>query len=66
MHINRLIERFLHETGVPPTRFGRLAARDPKLVPDMRSGREVRPELEAKLRQFIAGHSTNPTKSEPS
>ena len=57
MHINRLVERFLREQEVPPTKFGRLAARDPRLVLDMRMGREIRPEMEAKLRQFTAAHS---------
>jgi hypothetical protein len=59
MHINRLIERFLHEHGLSPTRFGRLAAHDPRLVLDMRMGREIRPEMEAKLRQFILVHTRN-------
>jgi hypothetical protein len=54
MHINRLVERYLREQGLSPTRFGRLAARDPRLVLDMRMGREIRPEMEHKLRQFIA------------
>jgi hypothetical protein len=57
MHINRLVERFLREKDLPPTKFGRLAARDPRLVLDMRMGREIRPEMETKLRQFIAFHS---------
>jgi hypothetical protein len=57
MHINRLVERFLREQELPPTKFGRLAARDPRLVLDMRMGREIRPEMEAKLRQFIAANS---------
>nr|WP_315457527.1 hypothetical protein [uncultured Sphingorhabdus sp.] len=53
MHIKRLIERFLRDQGLPPTKFGRLAARDPRLVLDIRMGREIRPEMEAKLRDFI-------------
>ena len=57
MHIDRLIERFLRETDMPATKFGRLAAHDPRLVLDMRMGREVRPATEAKLRQFIAHYS---------
>ena len=28
----REIERFLKSTGMPPTKFGRLAAQDPRLV----------------------------------
>lgn len=56
MHIMRLIERFLREQNLPPTKFGRLAARDPRLVLDMRMGREIRPEMELKLRQFISNY----------
>ena len=33
------IESFLRRTGMPPTRFGREAVRDPRLVHDMRRGR---------------------------
>jgi hypothetical protein len=57
MHINRLIERFLREQGLAPTKFGRLAAHDPRLVLDMRMGREIRPEMEAKLRRFMLAYS---------
>ena len=53
MHINRLVERFLQEQKLPPTKFGRLAARDPRLVLDMRMGREIRPEMEQLLRNFM-------------
>ena len=49
MHITRLIERFLREQDLPPTKFGRLAAGDPRLVLDIRMGREIRPEMEVKL-----------------
>lgn len=54
MHITRLIERFLRDQDLPPTKFGRLAARDPRLVLDIRMGREIRPEMETKLRHFMA------------
>lgn len=53
MHINRLVERFLREQQLPPTKFGRLAVRDPRLVFDMRMGREIRPEMEQALRKFM-------------
>ena len=56
MHIKRLIERFLREQDLPPTKFGRLAAGDPRLVLDMRMGRELRPEMELKLRHFISNY----------
>lgn len=29
------VDRFLKESGIPPTRFGRMAARDPRLVEDV-------------------------------
>jgi len=57
MHITRLIERFLREQDLPPTKFGRLAAGDPRLVLDIRMGREIRPEMELKLRQFMSAYS---------
>ena len=38
MHITRLIERFLQDQGLPPRKFGRLAAGDPRLVLDIRMG----------------------------
>lgn len=54
MHINSLVERFLHEHTMPPTVFGRLAARDPRLVLDMRMGRELRPAMVDQVRDFMA------------
>ena len=57
MHITRLIERFLREQGLPPTKFGRMAAGDPRLVLDIRMGREIRPEMELKLRHFMFNYN---------
>lgn len=37
-----------------PTRFGRLAVRDPRLVFDIRNGRELRARMVRRLRDFIA------------
>ena len=56
MHINPLVERFLKETGLPPTKFGRLAARDPRLVLDMRNGREIGERVATRLRIFMADY----------
>lgn len=53
MHINRQVELFLRRHDMPPTKFGRLAAHDPRLVLDMRMGREVRPEMVQKLACFM-------------
>jgi hypothetical protein len=54
VNIGREIELFLRRTGMRPARFGRLAARDPKLVFDVRAGREMRATLIRRLRDFIA------------
>lgn len=59
MHINRLIERFLREQDMRPTVFGRLAARDPRLVLDIRMGREVRPDMVERLKAFMAQYRTS-------
>jgi len=40
----RQIEIFLRETDMPWTKFGRLAAHDPRFVQDLRNGRQPRPE----------------------
>lgn len=34
------IEAFLRRSGIPPTRFGREALHDPRLIHDLRRGRE--------------------------
>lgn len=36
----REVEKFLRENGIPATRFGRESVRDPRLVFDLRRGRE--------------------------
>ncbi len=50
----RKIEKFLTETGMAWTRFGRLATHDPRFVEDLRNGRTPRPETEARVERFIA------------
>ncbi len=49
----RDIERFLQRTGIAPTQFGRLAASDPRLVFDLRNGREPRPALRQRVEHFM-------------
>ncbi|MCH4891712.1 MULTISPECIES: hypothetical protein [unclassified Sphingomonas] len=48
------IERYLTRTATPPTRFGRLVARDPRLVLDMRRGREPGPAMIRRIEAFLA------------
>ena len=52
----RRIERFLRDTDMPWTKFGRLATHDPRFVGDLRNGRIPRPETEARVLAFMAGY----------
>jgi|GEM_PF-519961 len=56
----RKIERFLRESGMAPTRFGRNAVRDPRIVFDMRNGREPTARMCRRLDHFIAAHGERP------
>lgn len=49
----RRVERFLRVTGMPWTKFGRLAAGDPRLVADLRNGRTPRPAMERRVEHFM-------------
>ncbi|OYW46628.1 MAG: hypothetical protein B7Z08_07105 [Sphingomonadales bacterium 32-68-7] len=49
----RKIEVFLRRTGMPATRFGRLAAHDPRFVLDLRLGRTPRPRTEDRVEHFM-------------
>lgn len=49
----RNIEQFLRRTGMAPTRFGRDAARDPRLVFDLRRGREPTDRMQRRIEQFM-------------
>ena len=51
----RSIEKFLSRHDMPPTKFGRLAAHDPRFVLDLRLGREPRSATEARIRGFMSG-----------
>ena len=48
------IERYLETTGMAPSRFGRNALRDPKLVSQLRSGRHLRPATHDRVRAYLA------------
>ena len=49
----RQIEIFLRETGMPWTRFGRLAAHDPRFVGDLRNGRMPRADTQERIERFM-------------
>lgn len=47
------VERFLRETGMPWTKFGRLACHDPRFVEDLRNGRIPRPQPQDRVEHFM-------------
>jgi len=49
----RRIEKFLRQTGMPWTKFGRLAAHDPRFVEYLRNGRIPRPNTEQRIDHFM-------------
>ena len=55
----RQIECFLRESDMPWTRFGRLAAHDPRFVEDLRNGRVPRPETTQRIVAFMNRYREN-------
>ena len=53
MSVHWKIEKFLRKTDMSASRFGRLAAGDPRLVHDLRRGREPGPRMVARLEAFL-------------
>ncbi|MFL6858404.1 MAG: hypothetical protein ACJ8EB_10930 [Allosphingosinicella sp.] len=49
------IELYLKRTRMSATRFGREAARDPKLVHEMRDGRYLRPRTARRVDAYLSG-----------
>jgi len=49
MYLMRRIQLFLKRADMAPTRFGREAIGDPRLVTDMRNGRELRETTAARI-----------------
>ena len=49
----RDIEKFLRRTGMPWTKFGRLATNDPRFVQDLRNGRVPRGETTKRVEHFM-------------
>jgi len=69
MHMSMLrkIEIYLKRTAMPPTRFGRLAVNDPRLVGDLKNGREPGSRIVARIEAFLARgpESEGPEKRAP-
>lgn len=53
----RKIEQFLTQHAMPVTKFGRLAAHDPRFVLDLRMGRTPRPETEARTLAWMRDYA---------
>ncbi|WP_088182287.1 hypothetical protein [Sphingobium sp. Z007] len=49
----RMIEQFLREFKMPPTTFGRACARDPRLVFDLRLGRQPGDRIKRRVEHFM-------------
>jgi hypothetical protein len=56
MLIMRKIERFLRQYEMPPTNFGRLSVGDPRLIHDMRRGRQFRISMIRRVETFMAAY----------
>ncbi|MET0377173.1 MAG: hypothetical protein ABW128_23305 [Rhizorhabdus sp.] len=54
MHLLSTIERYLRESGVPASRFGRDAMGDPGFVAALRRGREPRDETIRRVAFYLA------------
>ena len=59
------IQKFLRRSGMPPTKFGRLAVNDPRLVGDLRNGREPRAEMVKRVEAFLAAQAMTATNANP-
>ena len=56
MDVRQRINRYLKATDMPPTRFGRLAVNDPRLVHDMRNGRQLGRAITERIVAYIEEH----------
>ena len=54
MSVLQKIDRYLKANAMPPTKFGRLAVRDPRLVHDLRRGREPGVRMVRRIEAFLA------------
>jgi hypothetical protein len=53
VHLLRQVEKFLRQSDIAPTRFGREAVGDPRFVFDLRNGRDPRPQTVERVRAFL-------------
>jgi hypothetical protein len=60
MHLMRRIQLFLRRADMAPTRFGREAVGDTRLVSDMRNGRELRESTAARVHAWLDAQERRP------
>ena len=65
MSVLRKIDRYLKASAMAPTRFGRLAVNDPRLVGDLRNGREPGARVIARIEAFLAAENGLQTHDSP-
>jgi hypothetical protein len=53
MHLMRRIRLFMKRTAMTPTRFGREAIGDPRLITDLQNGRELRETTAARIHAWL-------------
>lgn len=51
------VDAFLRRTQMPQSTFGRKAIGDPRLLNDMRNGRELRTKTQQRIRDFMEAHN---------
>ena len=55
----RSIEKFLRQYDMPATKFGRMAAQDPRFVLDLRMGRIPRERTQIRIERFMNEYIAN-------
>jgi len=53
MRLMRRIEKYMKREDMKPTRFGREAVGDPRLISDIRNGRELRDSTIARIQAWL-------------
>ena len=60
MELMRRIQHFLKQADMAPTRFGREAVGDPRLISDMKNGRELRDATIARIQAWLESQDQQP------
>ncbi|HYD13072.1 MAG TPA: hypothetical protein VEC11_09510 [Allosphingosinicella sp.] len=60
MHLMRRIQLYLQRAEMAPTRFGRETVGDPRLISDMKNGRELRDATIARIQAWLDAQEKQP------